>query len=366
MKALRLTGWGRAPELVDVERPVPGPAEALVRVEAAGLCHSDIHVLDAEPGELPYRAPFTLGHEVAGRIVAVGAGFDGPAPGERVVVHGPWGCGSCGRCAAGQDNYCDRRGDLDRHGVGLGVDGGMAEYVLLPSARHLVPIGDLPADQAAPLSDAGLTSYHAVCGVRRALGDGTTALVIGVGGLGHLAVQILRAITPSRVLAVDIREEALALATRSGAHLSLPMVDGAAGKLRKETGGVGVDAVLDFAGTDATLAFATEVLRPGGELAVVGSGGGQLMVRKPGFLPPGFRLSLPFWGTRDELAEVVALARAGTLRVETEEFPLSAALDAIDRLRQGRIRGRGVLVPWRTDAPCPAEPSTAPATSKIG
>ncbi|MGW1025346.1 NAD(P)-dependent alcohol dehydrogenase [Streptomyces sp. NPDC002577] len=345
MRAVRLTAWGREPALTEVERPVPHGAEVLVRVEAAGLCHSDIHVIDGSSGTLPYRPPFTLGHEVAGQVAALGPDAEGPAVGARVVLYGPWGCGSCARCAAGRDNYCDRRDGLGWHGVGLGRDGGMAEYVLVPAGRYLVPIGDLPADQAAPLSDAGLTSYHAVAGVRHALGESTTAAVIGVGGLGHLAVQILRATTPSRVLAVDIREEALTLAQRSGAHAATLMRADTARILRTQSGGVGVDAVLDFVGNSATLELATGILRPGGELTVVGSGGGQLTVRKPGFLPPGFRLSLPFWGTRPELAEVIALARSGALHVEVEQFPLSAAPEAFDRLRQSRVSGRAVLIP---------------------
>jgi propanol-preferring alcohol dehydrogenase len=345
MQAVRLTEWGREPALADLERPVPRGTEVLVRVEAAGLCQSDVHVIDAAEGALPYRPPFTLGHEVAGHVAALGPDAEGTAAGERVVVHGPWGCGNCTRCAAGRDNYCDRRSDLEWHGVGLGRDGGMAEYLVVPSARHLVPIGDLPAAQAAPLSDAGLTSYHALAGVRHALGEGSVALVIGVGGLGHLAVQMVRATTPSRVLAVDIREEAVELALRSGAHLGVPMRADTAKVLRAETGGVGVDAVLDFVGNEATFALAVQLLRPGGELAVVGSGGGRLTVRKPGFLPAGFRLSLPFWGTRPELAEVIALARAGSLHVQTEQFPLSAAPEAFGLLRRGRVHGRAVLLP---------------------
>ncbi|MFE6157293.1 alcohol dehydrogenase catalytic domain-containing protein, partial [Streptomyces sp. NPDC056486] len=239
--------------LDEVPRPVPREAEVLVKVEAAGLCHSDVHVVDAAAGTLPYRLPFTLGHEVAGHVAAIGPAADGTRIGDRVVVHGPWGCGSCAHCAAGRDNYCDRRGELSWHGTGLGRDGGMAECVLVPSARHLVPIGDLPADQAAPLSDAGLTSFHAIAGLRHALGEGTTAAVIGVGGLGHLAVQILRATTPSRVLAVDIRDEALALAHRCGAHVATLLREDTAQVLRARTDGVGVDAVLDFVGTTATL-----------------------------------------------------------------------------------------------------------------
>jgi propanol-preferring alcohol dehydrogenase len=345
MRALRLTAWGGPPTQTEVERPVPHGAEVLVRVEATGLCHSDLHVIDAAAGALPYRLPFTLGHEVAGRTAALGPDADGVAVGDRVVLYGPWGCGACDRCAAGRDNYCDRRDTLAWHGAGLGRDGGMAEYVLVPSARHLVPIGDLPADQAAPLSDAGLTSYHAVAGLRHALGEGTTTAVIGVGGLGHLAVQLLRATTASRVLAVDVREEALALAGRSGADFGTLVRADTAGVLRMRSGGAGADAVLDFVGTTQTLELAAGVLRPGGELAVVGSGGGRLTVSKPGALPPGFRLSLPFWGTRPELAEVVALARSGAIHVETEQFSLSAAPETIGRLRRGQVRGRAVLVP---------------------
>ncbi|MFZ3572727.1 NAD(P)-dependent alcohol dehydrogenase [Streptomyces sp. BH097] len=345
VKALRLTSWGHPPVPEDVARPVPRGAEVLVRVEATGLCHSDLHVAESAPGALPYRLPFTLGHEVAGHVAALGPDAEGAAAGERVVVYAPLGCGDCGRCVAGAANYCDRRASLSWHGVGLGRDGGMAEYVLLPSAHHLVPIGDVPADQAAPLSDAGLTSYHAVAGLRPALGEGGTALVIGVGGLGHLAVQILRATTSSRVLAVDVREEALALAHRCGAEFATLAGADTARVLRARTGGAGVDAVLDFAGTGDSLELAADVLRPGGELALVGSGGGRLTVAKPGVLPPGFRLSLPFWGTRHELAAVVELARSGALHAETERFPLSAAPEAFRRLRQGLVRGRAVLVP---------------------
>ena len=345
MRALRLTAWGDPPGPAEVERPVPHGAEVLVQVEAAGLCHSDLHVVDSAPGDLPYQLPFTLGHEVAGRVAALGPEADGVAAGERVALYGPWGCGSCVRCAAGRDNLCDRRSTLAWHGLGLGRDGGMAEYVLAPSARQLVPTGDLRASQAAPLTDAGLTAYHAVTGLRDALGEDSTVVVIGVGGLGHLAVQILRATSASRVLAVDIREEALALAHRCGAEFGTLLRHDTAGVLRARTRGAGVDAVLDFAGTAASVELATSVLRPGGELALVGSGGGHLTVRKPGVLPPGFRLSLPFWGSRTELAEVIALARSGALHVETEQLPLSAASEAFDRLRGGRVRGRMVLAP---------------------
>jgi propanol-preferring alcohol dehydrogenase len=318
-------------------------------VEAAGLCRSDLHVVDARPGDLPYRVPFTLGHEVAGRVVEHGPLATGPAIGERVIVYGPWGCGSCAHCAVGAENYCDRRSALDADrtgtGAGLGRDGGMADLMLVPSGRLLVPVGDLAATQAAPLSDAGLTAYHAVATVRPALSEGASVLVIGVGGLGHLAVQILRATTTAQVLAVDVREEALALADECGAHFGTLLRPDTEAVLRARTGGVGAAAVLDFVGSCSSLELAVAALRAAGELAVVGSGGGELTVRKPGALPPGARISLPFWGTLPDLEAVVGLAAEGALKVSVEEFPLSGGVEAITRLRSGAVRGRAVLVP---------------------
>jgi len=341
VRALRLEGWGVSPALRDVAEPVPHGGEVLVRVLAAGACHSDLHVIDAAEGALPFRPPFTLGHEIAGQVDALGPQATGVAVGDPVVVYGPWGCGRCGRCAAGADNYCDRRGELGWAGVGLGRDGGMASHVLVPDARHLVPAGGLSPTQAAPLTDAGLTPYHAVSSLR--LGDGSCVAVVGTGGLGHLAVQILRAITPARVFAVDVREAALELAHESGAELTTLAKSDTHRTLRAANERVGMDAVLDFVGSDSTLALAAASLRAGGDLVMVGSGGGRLTVGK--HLPAGTRVSVPFWGTRPELREVVALARDGRLRVAVEEFPLSAASEALARLRAGAIRGRAVLVP---------------------
>ncbi|WP_460062274.1 alcohol dehydrogenase catalytic domain-containing protein [Streptomyces sp. YKOK-I1] len=348
-RAVRLTRWGGPPVLTELPRPVPTGEEVLVRVEAAGLCRSDLHVVDSAPGGLPYRVPFTLGHEVAGRVLERGPRATGPAVGERVVVYGPWGCGRCAHCATGAENYCDRRTALDRErtgtGAGLGRDGGMADTLLVPSGRLLVPVGDLDAVQAAPLTDAGLTAHHAVTAAGHALADGAGVVVLGVGGLGHLAVQILRATTSTQVLAVDVRQEALALADACGAHFATLLRPDTARVLRARTGGAGAAVVLDFVGSRSSLALAVAAVRAGGELVVVGSGGGELTVRKPGALPPGTRISLPFWGTVPELERVVALAREGSLRVEVERYALSSALEAFERLRAGAVRGRAVVVP---------------------
>jgi len=349
MRAVRLPAPGRAPAVERVRAPEPRGTEVLVRVEAAGLCHSDLHVVDHRPDWFA-RTGFTLGHEVAGHVAGSGpqaAGLDtGLEAGRRVAVYGPWGCGGCGSCVGGSENYCERRGELGWAGAGLGVDGGMAGYILVPSPRHLAPIGDLDAAQAAALCDAGLTSYHAITGtdLDARLDANTTVAVIGVGGLGHVAIQLLRALTSSRVLALDVREEALTLARESGAHAALPTTTLTPSALRAATDARGFDAVLDFVGSDATLDLAARTLRPQGELVLVGSAGGTLTVRKPGALPQGFRLSMPYWGTRPELDEVIALARSGVVRVQTECLPLSRASEAFDRLRGGHVTGRIILM----------------------
>jgi alcohol dehydrogenase, propanol-preferring len=343
--AIRLAAWGRPPVLAELPEPVPGPGEVVVRVTAAGVCHSDLHVLDAGPGALPFQPPFTLGHEIAGQVAALGDGCTGFAVGDPVAVYGAWGCGACEQCASGAENYCDRRAELGWVGAGLGIDGGMATSVLVPATRLLVPLGDLDPVLAAPLTDAALTPYHAIGRIRHRLVDGAVVLVIGAGGLGHLAVQLLRALTPARVLVVDRRPDALALARRCGAHHAIAARPGADRELRTLAGGRGADAVLDFVGAQSTVDLAAAMVRSGGDLVIVGSAGGRLAVTKPSALPAGVAVHLPYWGTRGELAEVVDLARRGVVRVEVERHGLDRATEVFERLRAGRVRGRAVLTP---------------------
>jgi alcohol dehydrogenase, propanol-preferring len=343
VEAVRLLEWAAGPKLVEVDEPTPGPGEVVVRVAGAGVCHSDLHLLDASAGQLPFRPPFTLGHEIAGWVSRVGAGVDDVAVGEAVAVYGPAGCGACPRCARGAENYCDRRADVGSAGLGLGRDGGMAGEVLVPSTRLLVPLGELDPRTAAPLTDAALTPYHAIARCRRHLDEGSLAVVIGVGGLGHVAVQLLKTLTQCDIVAVDTRTAALDLAVRAGAdHVTGP--DQSERVIRAASQGRGADVVFDFVGASATLALAVEVLRTDGELAIVGSGGGQLTLAKPARLPFGTTVSLPFWGTRGELADVVALAQRG-LHVETTQFRLDEAERVFEELRAGALVGRAVLVP---------------------
>lgn len=346
MKALRLLGWQQEPQLVEVgEPPDPGPGEVVIEVGGAGACHSDLHLMhDFVPGMLPWGPPFTLGHENAGWVDALGPGVQGLAVGDPVAVYGPWGCGRCRRCLLGMENYCERSATLGGAGGGLGFDGGMAPRMLVPAARWLVPLGDLDPVQAAPLTDAGLTPYHAVKRALPLLVPGSTAVVIGAGGLGHMAIQFLAALSPAQVIAVDQHEGALSLARRVGADRCVTAGATAAAEIMDLTGGVGAEVVLDLVGVDATLALAAATTRPLGQLTIVGIGGGTLPL---GFFSIGYEVSVAttYWGTLPELHEVIALAAAGKVHATTTTFSLDAASTAYDAMREGRLEGRAVIVP---------------------
>ncbi len=345
MQALQLTDWRHDPSLREVPQPDPGPGQVLVRVGAAGACHSDLHVMhDFDGNVLPWSLPFTLGHENAGWVEALGAGVTGLEVGQPVAVYGAWGCGRCHRCRLGLENYCEAPGATGVVG-GLGADGGMAPYLLVPAARHLVPLLDLDPVQAAPLTDAGLTPYHAVKRSLPLLGAGSTAVVIGVGGLGHLAVQILEALCGARVIAVDEREDALALATAAGAEHTVLAGPDAVAEVRGHTpGGRGADVVLDLVGVEATLATAVGVARPLAHVTLVGIGGGAYPFS---FftLPYEVSLATTYWGSLPELVEVVTLAEAGHLTAEVTTYPLADAVSAYRHLAAGEVAGRAVVVP---------------------
>lgn len=345
MQAFQLVA-AHTTELRDVAQPDPPPGEVLVKVGAAGACHSDLHLMQASAEALSaFPVPFTLGHENAGWVEAVGAGVHGWEPGEAVAIYGILACGRCSACLAGRDNQCR---NVPPSGIGIGRDGGMAPYVSVP-ARQLIPIGDLDVAQAAPLTDAGLTPYHAIAINRDVLTPGSTCVVIGVGGLGHMAIQILSATTATRIVAVDVEQRHLALARELGAQATVPAGAEAGQQIRELVGPApgGADVVLDFVSLDDTLRLGAEVVSTAGRLTLVGLGGGalRLEVGIASTIPFEARLEIPFWGTRAELAEVIALARAGSISARVERFELSDARTAYDRLEHGEIDGRAVIVP---------------------
>ncbi|MGW4806168.1 NAD(P)-dependent alcohol dehydrogenase [Kitasatospora sp. NPDC004272] len=344
MKAVQYRTVGGHPEVVTVPDPEPGPGQVLLKVTAAGVCHSDIAVMSWTAEQLPFPLPLTLGHEGVGTVAALGAGVTGLSEGESVAVYGPWGCGSCAKCAEGKENYCLRANDLGIMPPGLGAPGAMAEYMVVDDPRHLVPLGDLDPVRTVPLTDAGLTPYHAIKRSLPKLVPGSTAVVIGTGGLGHVAIQLLRAMTAARVIALDVTEEKLALARTVGAHEAVLSDGAAAGKVRELTAGLGAQAVFDFVGAPPTTALAGQLAAVEGDVTIVGIGGGSLEVGF-GALPYEVSVTSPYWGSRSELIEVLDLARVGAVDVHVETYGIDEAPLAYERLHAGKVNGRAVILP---------------------
>jgi propanol-preferring alcohol dehydrogenase len=343
MTAYRILGWERAPELVEVTVPEPGPGQVLVEVAGNGLCHSDVGMwqMPAAIGEaIGWQVPFTLGHEVGGRVAAVGAGVDAIAEGTAVAVISPSSCGACDACVAGRQNICP-------HGLagrGYGRDGGLARYVLVADPRELVTLDTLDPVLAGPLTDAGATSYHAVRRVLPHLRPGSTAVVLGAGGLGAYAIQLLGALSPATVVAVDPVAGRRAYAAELGAATTLDGVDDTTASSLRDLGGA--DVVLDFVGIDATVAAGLAALRPGGAFGLVGAGHGALD-RRPlmSVLPKDGQL-FTFQGSDiADARDVIALAEQGRLRVDVDRYPLERVAEAYGDMDEGRLRGRAVVTP---------------------
>lgn len=348
MRALRLMNWKSEPELVEVDKPTAGPGQVVVRIGGAGACHSDLHLMhDFEGGMLPWAPPFTLGHENAGWVDSIGAGVTTVAEGDAVAVYGPWGCGSCPRCRLGIETYCENPAGapVPSGGGGLGLDGGMADYMLVPAERLLVPLpAGLTPEVAAPLTDAGLTPYHAVRRSWSKMTPDSNVVVIGVGGLGHLGVQLVKATTSATVIAVDLKPEALALASKSGADHVVASDEHAADTIREITGGVGADVLLDFVGAESTLQLAQAASRPLGDVTLVGIAGGSVPFS---FFSQPYEVSMQttYWGTRPELIELLNLAARGLVSVESTTYSLENGAQAYRDLAAGTVLGRAVIVP---------------------
>ncbi len=346
MKAIQYIRIGAEPELVDIPTPEPKAGEVLLEITAAGVCHSDEFIMSLPAEQFGYELPMTLGHEGAGRVAAVGAGVTDLDIGTNVVVYGPWGCGRCWHCAQGLENYCSRARELGIAPPGLGAPGAIAEYMIVDSPRHLVPIGDLDPVTTVPLTDAGLTPYHAI---KRSLGKlraGSYAVVIGTGGLGHVGIQLLRHLSPARIIALDVNDEKLAFAREVGAHETVLSNADAAANVRKITGSAGAALVLDFVGVQPTLDVATAVAGVGSDVTIVGLGDGKSAARV-GFFTGAYETNVasPYWGSRSELIELIDLAHQGVLDIAVERFALDDGVEAYRRLAAGTLRGRAVVVP---------------------
>jgi alcohol dehydrogenase, propanol-preferring len=345
MRAVVFSDYKTFPTLEEVERPQPGPGEVLLKVAGAGACHSDVAIYkDFSEGQPGAQKPaFTLGHENSGWIEELGPGVHGFTPGDAFLVYGPVGCGHCRACSRGQDTYCENAATMPYAGVGLGRDGGMADYVVVP-ARNLVPLGDADPVAAAPLSDAGLTPYHAIKNsLPNLAGGGRYALVIGLGGLGQIAVQILTALTGATVIATDMKEDAMKSAAASGA-VTVPGGENQVAAIRDLTSGRGVDAAFDFVGVAPTIKTAQASMGTRSRLTVVGIAGGTT---EWNFFTTPYESTITntYWGTIEDLHEVVDMYRAGQIKPEIERYSMDDALEAYRRLESGQLSGRAVVTP---------------------
>lgn len=338
MTAYRLTGGTPPADFDEVPIPACGPGEVLVKVGGAGLCGTDLHFLHA-PTMYGYELPMTIGHEIAGWVEELGPGVSGWEPGDAVAVVASSFCGRCRYCVRGNTNYCT----AFPLGRGFGIDGGLAQYVVV--AQHeLVALETLEPHRAAPLTDAGATSYHAVRRLRDKLVPGSTTVVIGVGGLGSYALQYLQMMGITRVVAVDSSPARLDHATTLGADTAV-LSDGTVDDALAETLGPDkAEVVMDFVGIDQTMRTAVGCARDMGTLALVGAGGGTIPVGY-GLVPRECEVWIPMGYNVGDLREVVLLAESGRLRIDVDVFPFADTVRAFEAFGAGELGGRAVITP---------------------
>jgi NAD+-dependent secondary alcohol dehydrogenase Adh1 len=342
VKAVRVHAYHEDPKIDDIAEPtIQGPLDVIVKIGGAGVCRTDLHILegqwaDAMGPELPY----VIGHENAGWIHEIGAGVTNVAVGDTVILHPLATCGLCKACRAGKDMQCS-----DNYFPGLSNnDGGMAEY-LRTSARSCVKLKPetKPQDVAA-LADAGITAYHAVRKAVPVLYPGTTAVVQGAGGLGHIGIQALAALTATRIVVVDRNPDALALAKQIGADETV-LADGSHIDAVKDlTDGEGAKVVFDFVAEGGAENDAWAMTAPDGFQYVIGYGG-EVTIPTLDFVGGEKSIIGNIVGTYSDLSELMVLAQAGKVTLHTKQYPLDAALDALHDLDAGRVRGRAILVP---------------------
>jgi NAD+-dependent secondary alcohol dehydrogenase Adh1 len=336
VRAAQLQKYHQPLELIEKPEPEPvAPRDVVVKIGGAGVCATDLHAQEGlmEPAGLT--PPVVLGHENAGWVHAVGTDVTTAKAGDAVLLYPAYSCGLCVECRRGREMYCERH-----QFTGLTRDGGFADYVLVDE-RSLVPLpaGVEPA-AVAPHADAGITAYHAVKRLLPRLAPGTTSVVIGVGGVGHIALQLLRVLGGGSVIAVDTDERRRKLASELAADDVLADV----GDVREATSGAGADVVLDFVANDATHAAGLRMLARGGLYSTVGFGG---MISAPSAVLVGGEQAITgnLVGSWIDLWELMQLHAHGDVTLRTETHPLEAVNDVLDALREGEVTGRAVLVP---------------------
>ena len=341
MKAVRLHEYHQQPVVEQAPEPtISGPLDVIVKIGGAGVCRTDLHIIEGQWAQaMAPTLPYTIGHENAGWVHQVGAAVSNVEVGDTVILHPTPTCGLCRACRAGDDMHC-----IQSTFPGLSHDGGMAEY-LLTSARACVKLEPQtrPEDVAA-LADAGITAYHAVRKAIPLLYPGTTAVLIGAGGLGHIGIQCVAALTAAKIIVVDRNPDALKLAEQLGAHHTVVADGGQVAAVKDLTGGRGAEVVLDFVAEQGAEHDGFQMTGRAGSYFVIGYGG-TVTIPTLDIISTERNIVGNIVGTYNDLAELMVLAQAGKVTLHTRTYPLNDAVEALADLDAGRIRGRAILVP---------------------
>ncbi|HEX5359256.1 MAG TPA: alcohol dehydrogenase [Candidatus Nitrosotalea sp.] len=350
MKAARIVRIKEPLEIQTLETPKPRGAQVLIKVQSAGVCHSDIHLweggYDGPAGSFMkttdrgVKYPLTPGHEVAGVIESMGEEVEGFTKNDKVLVF-PWiGEGLCPACRIGEENLCDKPRSL-----GVYHDGGYAEYLLVPSYKYLIKLGDMDTDTSATLSCAALTAYGAVKNTHLRPAD--NVVIVGAGGLGLMAIQLAKAVTGARIISLDIDDEKLKVAKQNGADFTINSKNQDVSKSIMElTDNLGVDAIIDFVNASKTVETDMQILRRRARVVLVGLFGGALQLNLVTMPTRAYKIIGSYTGSLTDMIELVSLAKRGIIKpVISNRFKLDQATEALTMLKEGKIVGRGIINP---------------------
>ena len=351
MKAARIVKVNEPLQVQELQTPTPKGTQVLIKIQSSGVCHSDVHVWEGyyegiggqqlKTTDRGVKYPLTPGHEIAGIVESLGEQAEGFSKNERVLVY-PWiGEGMCPACRIGEENLCDKPRSL-----GIYTDGGYADHVLVPSYRYLVKIGnDMDTDTSAPLSCAGLTAYGAV--KNASLKPDENVVVVGTGGLGLMAIQLAKAVTGARIIAMDLDDQKLDVAKKNGAEITINSKKEDPVKAVMElTDKLGADAVIDFVNASKTVETDMQFLRRRAKLVLVGLFGGELKLSLVTMPTRAYKLIGSYTGALSDLIELVSLAERGVIKpVVSNRFKLDQATEGLTMLKDGKIIGRGIINP---------------------
>lgn len=341
MRAVQVVGYHKNLEMTEVPIPeVQGPLDVIVRIGGAGVCRTDLHILEGQWAEKSgVTLPYTIGHENAGWVHAVGSAVTNVREGDKVILHPLVTCGLCRACRSGDDVHCETS-DFP----GIDTNGGYADY-LRTNARTVVKIDDsLEPSAVAALADAGLTAYHAAAKAARRLTPRDKCVVIGAGGLGHIGIQVLEALSPAELIVIDRNADAVKLALTLGADHAVVADGSQVDQVMELTGGFGAEVVLDFVGENGSTAEGLAMTRRAGDYHVIGYGE-NVDVPTIDLVSAEKNIVGNLVGSYNDLCDLMSLAARGAVNLHTQTYSLDDFQSAIDDLDNGRVRGRAILVP---------------------